>query len=72
MAGTSAVLLRLFMSTYFVLSHIFKGFIGYYHSMILSYILVKTHYRSQIPLGLLDFISINFRTSCLTNEVSLY
>jgi hypothetical protein len=39
--------------------------------MILSYILVKTRY-SQITLGLLDFISVNFWTSCVINEVYLY
>jgi len=73
MAGTSAIITEAFhTSTYFVLSHIFKGFIGYCHSMILSYILVKTRYHSQITLGLLDFISINFWTSCVINEVYLY
>jgi len=73
MAGTFAIIIETFhTSTYFLLSHIFKGFIGYCYDMILSYILVKTRYHSQIPLSLLDFISINFWTSCLINEVSWY
>jgi hypothetical protein len=40
--------------------------------MILLCILEKTRYHSEIPLGLLDFISVNFWNCHLINEVSLY